>query len=622
MPAKRALLGGVIAILVAAAVLGLILGRPGRPKRFYRLEPTELVRDGGCFEVSQEQGRVYLVENGHKAHLEEVPTTLCGHFRLQGEKRVTISPKLLGKTGFYTYLYLQGQPKGQQIEFVLEVSRQGKIRPIRKFAAARISLPLFQDLDLRQGDRIDMRFTGSGIAYYSQPILYERYAAGRATERTNVIIVAADTLRGDQMGTGRPGQGPGLTPNLERFARDAVCLENAYAQTSWTLPSFMSLFTALNEYNHGVGIKTPLRPDQPSLVENLSGQFVTFGFHGGMKAVNGFARGFDFYQELLQTTPPYPQGGKALFDKALETLREGRFPRLFLFLHTYQLHSPYNPPEEFLRRLNPNPRSTNLQSVNSNQPAKTYLPVDAELRKSLKELYQAEVLAFDSYFGDFIARLRELKLYDNSLIIFMSDHGEEFFDHQGWAHSQSLYNELIQVPLLIKFPGGQYRGTRLSRPVGIVDIMPTILSYHGIAYDAGRLDGVDLLPLIRGREAGRRDPVVSSMSSGKYFASFPNRIALVSGRYKLIYNEPFTQQALEVFGQFAPPWQPAMFELYDVQADPRETNNIAARRPEIKARMLPQLLRILQDIRRKAAANIPQRLDKEMEKQLKALGYL
>jgi arylsulfatase A-like enzyme len=341
-----------------------------------------------------------------------------------------------------------------------------------------------------------------------------------------------------------------------------------------------------------------------------------------MKTINGFARGFDSYQELLQTTPPFPQGGKALFDKALETLREGSFPRLFLFLHTYQLHSPYNPPEEFLRRLNPNPRSTDLQAVNAGQPAKTFLPVGDELRKSLKELYQAEVLAFDSYFGDFIARLRQMKLYDSSLIVFMSDHGEEFFDHRGWAHSQSLYNELIQVPLLIKFPGGQHRGMRLSQPVGVVDIMPTILSHLGIAYDAGRLDGVNLLPLIRGQKDGRRDPVVASMSSGKYFAHFPTRIALVSGRYKLIYNEPFTQQALEVFGQFAPPWQPAMFELYDVQADPGETDDIAVRRPEIKARMLPRLLRILQEIRRTAAGNVPQRMDEEMEKQLKALGYL
>ncbi|MCU0276899.1 MAG: sulfatase-like hydrolase/transferase, partial [Acidobacteria bacterium] len=206
----------------------------------------------------------------------------------------------------YAYLYGQGRPLGQDIEFTMEVSRQGKSRELRRIKAPQISLPLFQDLDLRRGDRIVMRFTGSGIVYYSRPILYERYSASRATERTNVT---------------------GLTPNLDRFARDAVCLENAYAQTSWTLPSFMSMFTALNEYNHGVGVKTPLRPDQLSLVENLSGSFVTFGYHGGMKTINGFARGFDSYQELLQTTPPFPQGGKALFDKALETLREGSFPR-------------------------------------------------------------------------------------------------------------------------------------------------------------------------------------------------------------------------------------------------------------------------------------------------------
>lgn len=622
MPVKKAALSGAIIVLGSAAILSLILINKNTHKRFYRLEPAELYRDNEYFEVNKKPGQIYFNQDGKREFLEEIPSIQCGHFYLKEKKLVKISPKLFGKIGFYTYLYLQGRPISQNIEFILEVSCQGKSREIRKIKAPQISCPLFQDLDVRKGDQIVMKFSGSGIVYYSQPILYEKYSADHAAERTNIIIVAADTFRGDQLGKGKPEQELELTQNLNRFAKDAVYLENAYAQTSWTLPSFMSLFTALNEYNHGVGVKSPLRPDQPSLVEKIAGKFVTFAYHGGMKPQNGFSRGFDFYQELLQTTPPYPQGGKALFAKAVETLQNSQFPKLFLFLHTYQLHSPYNPPGEFLQRLNPHPRFTNLNAINSGQPAKTYLPVAAELKNSLKELYQAEILSFDSYFGDFISKLKAMKLYDSSLIIFMSDHGEEFFEHQGWAHAHSLYNELIKVPLLIKFPGGQFRNTRLTKPVGIVDIMPTILSFYDIAYDADSLDGVNLLPLIRAREEGKRDYVVSTISTGKYFASFPTRIALVFDHYKLIFNEPYTQQSLDVFNEYAPPLQPAPFELYDLQADPNETVNIIYRQPRIKEKMLPFLLRIRKTIGQKLAKQNPKILDEETKKHLKALGYL
>jgi choline-sulfatase len=622
MQAKRAVLGGAIVVLGAAAVLSLILARQNAPKQFYRLESRELFCENGHFEVDKKKSQIYLNEDGKKKLLEELPSGQCGHFNLEGMRRIEIAPKLSGRIGFYTYLYLQARPQEGGIEFVLEISRRGKEREILRMKAPRISRPLFQELEVVPGDRIVMSFSGRGIVYYSRPILYEKYTTALAARRTNVIVVAADTLRGDQLGNGGPGAGLELTENLRRFAQDAVCLENAYAQTSWTLPSFMSLFTALNEYHHGVGPTSPLRPDLTYLVENLSRKFITFGYHGGLKPSNGFARGFDSYQELLETTPPYPQGGKSLFEKALQTLRDSQFPQLFLFLHTYQLHSPYNPPAEFLQRLNPNPRFIDLKAVNSGQPAKTYLPVDDGLRKSLKELYQAEVLAFDSYFGDFIASLKEMDLYDSSLIVFMSDHGEEFFEHHGWAHSQSLYNELIKVPLIIKFPGSRFRGTRLADPVGVVDIMPTILSFYDLAYDAARLDGKDLLPLIRSGEKIRRDYVVSTMCSGKYLEYLPTRIALISDRYKLIYNEPHTMASLEFFGAFAPPWQPGLLELYDLQADPGETENLIHRRPGIGREMLTHLWRIRKIINQKTAGNAPQALNEETQKQLEALGYL
>ena len=611
----------MLALLGAALLGGLLWFHRGGQRRFSRVPEEQLPRDGKYFAISPERPQLVFREGGREEILQDIPSIHGGHFFLKGRRTVALSPRLFGRIGFHTYLYLQGRPASQEIEFSLEIERRGKRLGLRRIKAPKTSYALFQELDIRRGDRIVMEFSGRGIVCFSRPLLYERIA--EPARRENIILIAADTFRGDHLGKTVPGAGP-LTPNLEAFARDAVRLENAFSSTSWTLPAFMSLFTALNEYNHGVGIKSPLADDVPSLVEELSRKYATFGYHGGM-VMNGnwgFARGFDFYKEFEQATPLYPEGGRSLFEKAMEILRTGQFPRLFLFLHTYQLHSPYTPPLKFLTRVNPRPEFTQLDAVNHTQPAKTYLKVDERQQGALAELYQAEILAFDSYFGGFITDLKRAGLYENSLIIFMSDHGEEFFEHGGWAHAHSLYNEALRVPLLIKFPRQRYGGRRVSDPVGIVDILPTLLSYLGMRCDSDRLDGADLMPLIRGRRQAGERTMVASMSTGRYYEFFPVRVSLISGRSKLIFNESFTPPGLEAFGEFAPPPQPAQFEFFDLAADPGETTNIASRRPKQMKKWLPLLKKIRARISRASAGTRGHRLDEETRKQLEALGYL
>ncbi|MCP5103242.1 MAG: sulfatase-like hydrolase/transferase, partial [bacterium] len=443
-------------------------------------------------------------------------------------------------------------------------------------------------------------------------------------KQNTIIFIALDTLRGDQIGAGTGNQS--LTPNIDRFISDSVYFENTYAQTSWTLPSFMSLFTALYEYNHNVGIKNSLSLEKPFLIKELSQKFITFGLHGG-KVMNsrwGYWQGFDYYKHFRFASALYPRGGQSLFKKAAQLLETSRFPHLFLFLHTYQVHAPYTPPEEFLQKLNPDPKYKNLEAVNYNNPAKTYLPAEEDQTNALKELYQAEILAFDSYFGEFIDRLKEMNLYENAMIVFMSDHGEEFFEHKGWGHSHNLYDELIKVPVIIKFPGNQFKNIRLTDAVGVIDIMPTILGFYRINFDARKLDGRDLMPLIR--EGKKRSPgyVVSSISTGRYFEAVPPRIALLFDHYKLVYNEPFSPKDLAFFKDFPSPPQPPLFELYNLKEDPGEINDISPTHPELKKKMMPIILEIVKQVKQKIAAgekkNRP--LDKEVEDQLKSLGYL
>jgi len=590
-------------------------------KSFYRVEPEHFQRDASAFKVDKTMGRISFQKGKDNLQLDEIPSPDGCYFYLKEKKQLVITPPLTGDIGFYSYLYFRSLVEGRPINFIFEIHTDGKTRKIDQIVNEKQSEPFFKDLTLTPGDRLLLRFEGRGVVYFSTPVIY-RKKTGKG--RRNIIFIALDTLRGDQIGA--RVHGLSLTPNIDRFIKDSVYFKNACAQTSWTLPSFMSLFTGLYEYNHDVGVKNPLDPDKPFLVAPLSKEFITFGYHGGkvMDSRWGYWRGFDFYKHFRFAGSLFPRGGQSLFQKAGELLERSNFPDLFLFLHTYQVHAPYTPPPEFLHKLNREPKFEKLDAVNDNAPARTYFPVDENVKESLKELYRAEILAFDAYFGQFIDRLKAMDLYRNSMIVFMSDHGEEFFEHKGWTHSHALYREQIGVPVIVKFPGDRFKGREITDVVGVIDIFPTILSFYGIRNPAVNIDGRDLMPLVESK--GKRNPefLISTISTGRYFDAVPPKIAVRFDHYKLIYNQPFGPGDLEFFKDYAPPPETPTFELFDLNVDPGETRNIIDSHPELEKMMMPEIVKIDHLIKQKLAeakkANKP--LDKEAEAQLKSLGYL
>lgn len=627
---KKIALVFLAVIAIAASVLPLANCSGATSSPFHRTDTERLVQDGEHFRVDRSLRRIYFKKGDKETHLDKLPSIDASFFFLKGKKQIKIKPPA-GLTGkdirFYSYLHLDSMDKNHRIDFSLEIYRDGHSLRVEHMSVVRESHDFFADLDVEKGDWLLLRFQGRGIVYFSRPIIYRAtdFGAKEQESRNYVILIGVDTLRGDMVG--KRVNGVSLTPNMDAFIKDSVSMEQAYAQTSWTLVSFMSMFTGLYEYHHDVGVKHSLAQDKPFLVEPLAQKCMTFAYHGG-KVMNsrwGFSRGFDYYKKFQPAGALYKNGGQSLFQKGLELITKSRFPNLFLFLHTYQVHAPYWPPEEFVYKLNPNPAHTKLDAVNFSEPEKTYLPVEEPLKDSLKELYQAEVLAFDAYFGDFMKKLKGLNVYENAMIVLVSDHGEEFFEHKGWAHSHALYDEQIRVPLIIKFPGGRFADTRISTPVGLLDLMPTMLSYLNIQYDAPALDGKNLLPLLESPQTTdfQRGPVVSSISTGRYFDAIPPKIALRFDHYKLIYNTPFSDKDLEFFKDFtAPPLSPKL-ELYDLSQDPGETRNIANTQPRIKDKMMPLLLEIRKLIFKKLASKGKKKaLDKEVQEQLKSLGYL
>lgn len=290
-----------------------------------------------------------------------------------------------------------------------------------------------------------------------------------------------------------------------------------------------------------------------------------------------------------------------------------------MFLHTYQIHQPYAPPIEFLKRINPDSPYRNLKTKRG--PYTFQDETDAELKQGYMDLYQAEILAFDHYFGQFVKYLKEKGLYQRAMIVFMSDHGEEFYEHHGWEHGHGLYNEQIHVPLLIKYPGNRNAGKTIDADVEVVDILPTILDHYQIPADLENSDGRSLNPLLEGKE--HKKEIFSSFSASRMLEKIPPKFAVISGKYKLIYNYEYSTDSLEYFENALPPVTGGI-ELYDLEKDPLEKNNLAQSHPKVVSRMMPSVIRIKKIIKAAFAEDHREKteMDGELKKQLETLGYL
>jgi len=473
-------------------------------------------------------------------------------------------------------------------------------------------------LDLRPDDEVLLSADGQGDVAVGPAILWRETPP---ESRNYVFVIAPDTYRWDQVGSFR--NGVPITPEIDAFKQDAVVFDNAFSQSSWTLPAFVSFFTGLHEFRHQILRDSFITPDQSYLIEPLAARFCTVNFNGGtwLGWRHGTTRFFDVHAKAAGTTDR--DSGRTTFTRAKHFIDRNPVPDLFMFLHTYQTHSPYEPDEPYLRRLDPQARHRSLSAFTLREQYKP--DVDNETRKALETLYAAEMMQFDDDFGQFISYLKSRRLYDRSMIIFLSDHGEEFYDHQAWFHGHTLYDELIRVPLYVKLPDGAEAGRHVKDSVGLVDVLPTILDWYRVPA-AMTIDGRSLVPCLHDQSL-HRPFLVSSATGCRFMAGLPPRIALVmDGRYKLIYNYPVPEFELKFYGTNKPPIVRDQIELYDIVADPREARNLADAHPEIVARALPEIGRILPlvDAYLKKVSEHKTRApeDEDDQEQLKALGYL
>lgn len=459
-------------------------------------------------------------------------------------------------------------------------------------------------------DSMDNR---NDLAYWFNPVIYSK----TPSQEYNVILISLDTLRSDRLGC--YGYERDTSPNIDSLAKESVLFSQCFAQAPYTITSHISMLTGLWPVNHGTYSTTYHKLDKSiiTLAEILRLQdYFTGAFTGGgaMSAFFGYSKGFDFYNERRDNV----QGDTArkIYQLSADWIKKNKEKKFFLFIHTYQIHAPYEPPppydEMFIAEDAPYRKSSEVNEFQG-----WWGEIPDEIKENVIGLYDGEIRYTDeALIGPLMALLKELDIYDQSLIFVTSDHGEEFYEHNGWGHAHTLYNELIKVPLIVKFPMNQFEGKKIDTIVRLVDIMPTILEMTGIDLKKYVSDGESLLSLINGNKVQDR----IFFSELKYQDDFPDKISSNLERIKLIVNEPFTEE--QVSGFMTPPPETDKEELYDLESDPQEKRNIAAEEQGLLFKIVKQITEYSLKAKIKEKELDKQEMDEKVIEQLKALGYI
>jgi arylsulfatase A-like enzyme len=319
--------------------------------------------------------------------------------------------------------------------------------------------------------------------------------------RANVVVYMVDTLRADHLGCyGYPRP---TSPEIDRFAGEATLFTAARAQSSWTRPAVASIFTGLYPQVHGTNQRQSALPAEVApMAELLTGagyRTAAVITNGNVGSEFGFARGFASFVWLQERADRVAvhESADAVNERAFAWLQEnaGAGP-FFLYLHASDPHGPYTPAAPYRQRFAPDVTDPELGSNASIlEIGKSRVPVDPSRLAGLEDLYDGEIAFTDAAFGRLLARLRELDLYDSTVVVLVSDHGEEFLEHGRTGHGKSLFQEQLAVPLVIRFPDGRGRGRRIAATARQIDILPTLLAYLGEPVPE-EVQGHSLLPLL------------------------------------------------------------------------------------------------------------------------------
>jgi choline-sulfatase len=408
--------------------------------------------------------------------------------------------------------------------------------------------------------RIDLVSRGGAVAWATPRIVVAAPAPAPAPapkKFERIFVWMVDTLRADKLRVYNP-KTIVESPNYDAFAADATRFAWAHVPGTWSLPSHASILTGVYPTIHkATAHEARLAPQVPFVAELLKKagyRTAMFSSNGYVSGKWGFDRGWDINRNFIRES--LPNGADYLWKHAKTWIdANGKRPQ-YAYLATIEPHVVYNPKKEFLvkywKKPYKGPIKPQISGVQLGHIKSGKLKINDNDKAYLEALHNAEITQSDHFFGQFIADLKASGLYDTSVIIVTSDHGDEFWEHGDVGHAQSVHQELVHVPLIIRAPGLYPQGKVVEADVESMDLFPTVLELAGLTPPPGT-QGVSLLALAH-----------DELSSGPRVALSQNlqlTRGIKSGRFRFIHPGS------------------AKLELYDEIKDPLEQQNLADKRP-------------------------------------------
>lgn len=413
----------------------------------------------------------------------------------------------------------------------------------------------------------------------------------------NLLLISIDALRADHLSS--HGYHRHTTPFLDRIAAEGTRFSRATVNTHGTPPSHTTMFSSLYQETHRVGMealshsdKAPLIPAEIELLPEILQRegWTTVGVTGGawMSSAYGFSRGFDLFSDQAGSAA---EGATLVAEAATTALASGR--PVFAFFHTYEVHSPYRPPEDYVGLFGEYtstilPTWPSLRRFNQRRNQLNRADLDF-----LVSQYDGEIRYLDDCIRELFLRLTEIGFLDNAVVLITADHGEEFGDHGGLLHRDTLFDELVRIPFIL-------RGRDV--PAGVVD--PALVSTVDIAPTLLAAAGLEIPAAMEGRNVLASD--TTPWGDQRVFAQYGTRnYSVRTPRFKLIRNRHDT------------------LLLFDLTDDPLERRNLAPARPELAAELAAELEAWRSSRPRLGddAASTTE-IDPATRERLRALGYI
>jgi arylsulfatase A-like enzyme len=510
-----------------------------------------------------------------------------------------------------------------------------------------------QSVDLRQwsGRHVTLSFElkadePGAVGLWGSPVVRSRIVTapqgeGRRTPR-GVILVQADTLRRDHLDA--YGYKRSTAPMVARLAREGALFRNYTVQATWTKVSTPSLMTSLYPLSHGI---VEFSDHLPAAAHTIAESYRAAGYAtlslSSVLFTGQFTNLHQGFEELHEdgsfSEPGSSKTSREYVDRLAEWLTRHRDGPFFAFLHVFDPHDPFEPRRpydalwadpakkaehveqlETVRKVIKDPllrlfgMPTRDELVQAGLDAQAFMEHD-------RDWYDGSIRGMDAEIGRLMQTLQRLGLADETLVVFLSDHGEEFLEHGRMFHGQSVYGELSQVPLAVHWPAGLVKGRVVDEVVQSIDVMPTLLELSAITPPEG-MQGQSFASLITERDrsaAGwRRLPAITQKARtdpGKGAAPPPHdteSFAINDGQWKLVHHMVRPRGGPE-------------FELYDAAKDPLNQTDLAAHHPDVVARLTKALEgwhQMASAARLKPDAEATKNLTPEQLQRLRSLGYV